>query len=427
MMLRGGAGVAAVIVLAAHLVAGVAALLLLPHGFSVNHGRFWSNTVIPGTCVVATAGGLISYVFSRTPPLVPGALVAAIAGGWVAAGIGCAVLFPISMPLSRSLPFPVAGLALMFVARMGNKRTALMVASLLFGAAVGAFVVAAQRAPDPSTHPSGGELAAVGGDAPSSSEVVSGEIPVTCGTGKIRLQPLLTFHSRSPDRAWVVLADANQHGSRRSFKRHESRPSGFLASYVDDGESTLVATRDRDALDVEALSKLDAAVYSHLNAWTTLRVEFDATVSFGPVGELRFPVEPHDYPVGRPLQLAYVDSHGAFRVVRASDGEKGPFSELARGRLARDEPLALEIRRRDRELDGCRFVFADWAAQVSTEPSPTAGWGVTQGTIQFFSSGLEGIVLITLADTGVGRGFDSVGHAAGTYRNRVRVEPLRDR
>ena len=34
------------------------------------------------------------------------------------------------------------------------------------------------------------------------------------------------------------------------------------------------------------------------------------------------------------------------------------------------------------------------------------------------------LVLLTLADTGPGRGFDSVGHAAGSYRNRLRVEPI---
>jgi hypothetical protein len=31
-------------------------------------------------------------------------------------------------------------------------------------------------------------------------------------------------------------------------------------------------------------------------------------------------------------------------------------------------------------------------------------------------------IWLTLAGTSVGRGFDSVGHAAGTYRNRVRIE-----
>ena len=31
-------------------------------------------------------------------------------------------------------------------------------------------------------------------------------------------------------------------------------------------------------------------------------------------------------------------------------------------------------------------------------------------------------VFVTLAGTSVGRGWDSVGHAAGTYRNRMTIE-----
>jgi hypothetical protein len=32
-------------------------------------------------------------------------------------------------------------------------------------------------------------------------------------------------------------------------------------------------------------------------------------------------------------------------------------------------------------------------------------------------------LFITLAATSVGRGWDSVAHAAGTYRNRIAIEP----
>ena len=38
-----------------------------------------------------------------------------------------------------------------------------------------------------------------------------------------------------------------------------------------------------------------------------------------------------------------------FRVVRARDAEKGPFTELASGHLTRDEALTLEIRPREGE------------------------------------------------------------------------------
>ena len=35
-------------------------------------------------------------------------------------------------------------------------------------------------------------------------------------------------------------------------------------------------------------------------------------------------------------------------------------------------------------------------------------------------------VFITLAAASVGSGFDSVGHTAGTYRNRMRIATLSD-
>jgi hypothetical protein len=38
--------------------------------------------------------------------------------------------------------------------------------------------------------------------------------------------------------------------------------------------------------------------------------------------------------------------------------------------------------------------------------------------------GSEAALFITLAGTSVGRGWDTVGHAAGTYRNRMRIAPV---
>ena len=73
----------------------------------------------------------------------------------------------------------------------------------------------------------------------------------------------------------------------------------------------------------------------------------------------------------------------------------------------------------------------DWAAQASTQLSPTAGWGFTENAISFQlllpsepNELSTGFICISLANTSTGRGFDSVGHTAGLYRNRMRVESL---
>src|SRR5690606_33004362 len=187
----------------------------------------------------------------------------------------------------------------------------------------------------------------------------------------------------------------------------------FRAAYRDVGESTLIV--DGDA--IEAMTSLPRDVYSHLNSFATIEIPFEATIAFGPIATA-FPIEPADYPSGRPIKLAYLDEAG-LHVVRASDAEKGPFEELGSGPLRRGEPLRIELGPLA-GAPGCRLVFEDWSAQASMAPSPTAGWGVSQSSVQFFSR----YVLMTLADTGPGRGFDSVGHAAGVYRNRVRVTQL---
>lgn len=71
--------------------------------------------------------------------------------------------------------------------------------------------------------------------------------------------------------------------------------------------------------------------------------------------------------------------------------------------------------------------FEDFASQASVAPSPTAGWGVAQNAIEFVQvaerPGAPASFWITLAGTSVGRGFQSVGHAPGVYRNRLTVGP----
>ncbi|MFN7134270.1 MAG: hypothetical protein ACK4N5_19480, partial [Myxococcales bacterium] len=133
---------------------------------------------------------------------------------------------------------------------------------------------------------------------------------------------------------------------------------------------------------------------------------------------------PFDYPVGRPIRAAYLDASGRFRIVEAGSGEKGPFTTVGEGPL--DGPLSIDVL--DERGPACRITLRDWAAQVSTALSPTAGWGLPQNAIEFARLGVlpaESWILVTLAATSLGRGWDTVGHGPGVYRNRVRLEPLR--
>lgn len=411
---RGSAFVAAG-VLALHVIAAVAALSLLPLGFAATDLHFWSNELIPVVASLAVVAALI-HTLVRRSAIALRALVAAAAGGWASAVVAGAILFPISMTFARlAIPVLVA-LLLLALARWARQRTAHSVAALAVGAVLGVLVIFAQRGPAPSTHPAGGTLLDVSG----ASDGATDELLVPCGTQQLAVAPLLTFLSRSPDRTWTVLSP-DPPGSHRVATRHSETGPETRSAFTDDGQSTLAVRRDPGGVDIEAIASLSAPVYAHLTSFTSITIPFDATVSFGPTGATTFPIEPADYPSGRPIRLAYMDAEGAFHVALADDAEKGPFRELAAGRLGRGEPLVLELHARN---SGCRLTFLDWSSQASTEASPTAGWGVPQGSIQFFSRG-SGLVLLTLADTGPGRGFDSVGHAAGTYRNRIRIEAIR--
>jgi hypothetical protein len=151
------------------------------------------------------------------------------------------------------------------------------------------------------------------------------------------------------------------------------------------------------------------------------------SLDFSPCPGNPIEVRPFDYPFGRPSRFAFLDADQLFRVVEATSGEKGPFRTLAAGRLGSEQELAITLL--DEGGVVARIVLADWAAQADLTLSPTAGWGVPVNAIEFSVSGdaarSPASIFVTLAGTSVGRGWDCVGHKAGTYRNRIRLEPAR--
>jgi len=177
----------------------------------------------------------------------------------------------------------------------------------------------------------------------------------------------------------------------------------------------------QQALDIEARSKLDQPVWSHLNAFTYLTFtglgKLSLTFSACPDHRL----EPAE--TNRPSQFAYIDAENLFHIVEARRAEKGPFREIASGKLERGAPLTITFC--DAGSPIFRVTWKDWEAQASRQLSPTAGWGVPENSIEFFSDRPGSMQLyISLAATSVGRGFDTVGHAAGIYTNRMSIETV---
>jgi hypothetical protein len=261
-----------------------------------------------------------------------------------------------------------------------------------------------------------------------------GSIAAPFGGLTIMLEPILTFSSQSPDGCPVVLVrPADRAGpSPRFLRARQNGDQSVSLSYdlARQGPAFLSVTADRagQSLTLEAISRLDRNIYSHLNSFCDLEIRGhrQLALEFSPCPSVPIEVRRFDYPFGRPARFAFLDRFGDFRVVEAESGEKGPYRTLARGRLRRDEPLSITLL--DAATPRAKVTLLDWALQVDTGLSPTAGWGVPANAIEFSLTGdapqSPASIFITLAGTSVGRGWDCVAHAAGTYRNRIVIEQV---
>lgn len=372
---------------------------LLPHGFPWLHPRLWTNEVLPVVIVgVAIAG--IAGIWRKRPRLAAGA-IAGLAGVPIGLAIGWRTAFAIT---GGRPAIACALIGLFAITCAGVSLRGVRVVTAIggpLGILVGVTVPWCQRGADPATHPRDGVRALQAPEAPR---------PVALAVGAIRIEvdPMLRFISRSPDRGWTLFAP--QRGGDEPASLHVVEAPGRLEL---DAE-TVVAT----------------PVYTHLNAFCTLQIRghHRLAFAFSPDPAHRVEVMFSEYPVGKPSRFAFVDSERVFHVMQAASGEKGPFTELARGPLPVDAVLGITVFDDDRAI--AQIDLADFAAQASTQLSPTAGWGVAENAIEFSLAAdrpdASAAVFVTLAGTSVGRGWDSVGHAPGTYRDRISLRASRE-
>jgi hypothetical protein len=433
-------------VFTAHLVLAAAWWWLMPGGFPAAHPRFWVNRVLP----VGVIAFVATYLWARyrRRDAVLRTLAVAMAAFWLAAAVSARVVFPVTMRWLWVVPF-VGALVITWVVirviRSGTLRVMPLALTVIVAATLGALAPITQRGEDPTTWPLNTAFAPV---APQGSELNpnvirlgpglrvqpnGGVVYVECGGLHVDVEPLLTFISRSPDRCWTLLAPRRERiGPRRELLHVRPDAEWVELEYADDGASRLRVrgSDERGSVEIEASSQLPREVYSHLNSYCAIMVSGHRKLelSFSPCPDARLEVPNSDYPFGRPVRLAYLDASETFHVVEASSAEKGPFRTLASGPLKRGEPLAITLH--DQGKPACRVTLEDFSAQASTARSPTAGWGVPQNSVTFMLAGAAptspAFISIELAGTGIGRGYDSVGHAAGVYRNRVTVHPARE-
>ena len=429
--------------LVGHALAGAAWFWLMPGGFPWTHARFLANRGLPLVVIGVSMLGLYAGYTKKARWL--RASLFSLAMLWaVAAGTSWG-LFPLSARILAPAALLVAAL-LWLATRLPAARPAgksrLAGGLIAVGAVAGLLFPFAQRANLAVTRPLGGSVNVERGlpvmgipriEAMSKRwrcDPREGSVMGMRNRYVVSIEPLLTFISRSPDRCWTLFApQASRQGPGRTLVRWGREESAMEARYADDGDSSLwLRAATEDALEIEAVSRLAAPIYSHLNTFFQLSVTGHEALSivFSPCPDTPVDVLPMEYPVGRPSRFAYLDVADVLHVVEASSGEKGPFRELAAGPLRRGQPLQITLLDEGRAF--AEIILEDWTAQVSTALSPTAGWGVPENAIEFSLDGSSrragAGIFVTLASTSVGRGFDSVGHGPGTYRSRAKVRFL---
>ncbi len=410
----------AVAIIAVHAAGAVLMLNLLPRGFPISHPRFLANEVAPILLLAISAGTGAALARGRALAI---ALLAAFPAAWLGAATSAMVSFPITGRSVASVAL-AGGLYLaalwVLLARSYRPPWAASTIAVALGLSFGWALVRSQRASGSFTRPHAlvpiSPEASAERELPAGVQVDGARVAVQSGTLELSVFPLLEFHSRSPDRFWTL------------FSRLPSEDGAL----PDPSTHLQVASRAGAELGIHATRDLPNDVFSHLNSFTTLtlRGHEKLGVSFSPCPSAVVDFVHAEYPSGAPARFAYLDEASTFRVAQASSAEKGPFTVLAQGHLRRGEPLSIRLL----ELaDGAPrplfdIEFADWSDELSTALSPTAGFGVPENAIQFgLASAIttsEAYVILNLAGTSIGRGFDSVGHAAGRYENRITVRTV---
>ncbi len=406
-----------------------------PRAFPTDHLKFWANEVLPVAlfipCVVGTWAALVGR---RHLLLICAAGVGPL---WLAAALAGRLLFPVSLSLLFLLPLALGALATLawLAAHAGEARftwpwTIAFCLAAASGAALGILFAFAQRAPLPQTRPLSAPMPSIPlTPQPPASVAVRGarldvwraSLSLPCGGRQLEIEPLLRFYGRSSDRFWVrgprQRPDLVPVAARRLGEAWQVKYSGTIERFLS------VAPQSRGFL-VEGWARLETPLYSHLNAFATLRLRGASHPSllFSAAPERPIDVLFAEYPIGAPQRQAWLEPTGTFRVTQASAAEKGPFRTLAEGPLARDAPLAITLL--DAQTPLCRVILEDWPRQLSVDLSPTGGWGAPVNAVEFSLVSGDVMISFTLAGTSVGRGIDSTGHAAGVYRNRLRVEPI---
>lgn len=435
------------LILVGHLLVCVAILLLMPGGWPLVSVQTLGYRLLPGV-VGAVVVAVLAWPRARSSD---GLVLAFFTAAWATLGLGSLILFDVSGRRIAAGAFAcccVLVLALLTRRKESAQRWPRLVVVMLLGVPAAIPPLSLLASPPSSTRPLNISLESdplgdpqrrnIRIDDHLALDTSGATLTLLAGRHVAYIEPLLSFNQRSPDGCWTIFAPRVARRAMLRELRSTRQPSetSIDAEYLDTGElrrgeygeeriehQLRIAKSGPAAYEVLATSSLSERIFSHLNTFTQITVagHRKLAIRFSPVPEVLVELKHHGYPVGEPSRFAYVNRDQIFHVVEASNAEKGPFRELGAGRL--QGPLTMTLV--DGEEAFMEVQMDDWATQASVELSPTAGWGVPQNAIQFSLLDRDprspATIFISLASTSVGRGWNSVAHSAGVYRNRMSV------
>ena len=397
-------------------------LLLLAAHIGLSAVWWW---MMPGPQIgaLAVAALLVVTLFARgklSEMLLP-AVLAALIVFWMSFAIAARIVFFDSFQSLWNLPFFGGAIFFALWARRFKFRVRPVWLTPLFAiiaGIAGATFPDSLRAPEAATNPSGGTIAPENGKIERKIQKLSRDVQLHPDDARIVIRrdklilnigPLLTFADRSPDRTFASLAD------KAPTTRTLTATSKGSIAYKDEDASVL-DVNVTSGVQIDSRSRIPSPIYSHDNSFAVLSVQGHRKLSlvFSP-SKTRLEVPS----VTAPARFAYVDAAGTFHVVEG-DRVKGPWRELAAGPLGKN-PLSLSI------YDGDKLMFVvqldDWAAQASTQLSPTSG--LPENVIEMQRAkddeAAPALISFSLASTTIGRGTQTVGHSAGVYRDRIAI------
>jgi len=398
-----------------HAAGALAYAAVQPRGFPVLSAAFFEHQLL-GPLVLALALALGFAVVKRRDTLA--AVVTAVFGGFwfVVAGFGS---FTGSTEYARLLLLPFAGSFLLFALAHRLRRRSIVLGAL--GALLGAGFWASALAPPASTVPSN--------NPPKSGPIPEAEPNLQKGALRVFVEGNSVHIEAGLRRAEIVPSfdyDAVADGCGFTVLDYRSsRLPPYRAGR--DGEKLVFAAENDDfqafgevtiegasTVRIEVSTTVRRELCAHLGSIVAVRL---SRVRAEPYRTMLPPPDPPDASInGIPWPRGVWVSPAPFVAFRggelgffdASYEEKGPFTWIG----AIDEPVITAAEMRVR--------VPSWKTQASRAPSPTAGWGISQGAIERAGEWY----FWGIASTSIGRGWHTVRTAAGTYETTILVEAL---